>query len=63
MLSNTRDARRAALSVLNMWPFKRNLGQGKSKHPGLAQQNGFDPAFLHMMLRLVKGTAKPNISY
>jgi hypothetical protein len=46
-----------------MWPFKRNLGEGKSKHPGLAQQNGFDPAFLHMMLRLVKGTAKPNISY
>jgi hypothetical protein len=26
----------------------------------LAQQNGFGPAFLHSMLRLVIGTAKPN---
>jgi len=27
---------------------------------GLAQQNDFDPTFLHRMLRLAKGTAKPN---
>jgi hypothetical protein len=46
-----------------MWPFKRNFGQGKSKHRVLAQQNGIGLAFLHMMLRLVKGTAKPNTSY
>jgi hypothetical protein len=29
--------------------------------PVFAEQNGFGPAFLHrMMLRLVKGIAKPN---
>jgi hypothetical protein len=27
---------------------------------GLAQQNGFDPAFLQSLLTLVKCTAKPN---
>jgi hypothetical protein len=27
---------------------------------GLAQNNGFDLAFLHSLLRLVKGMAKPN---
>jgi hypothetical protein len=31
-----------------------------TKHAGVAQQNGFGPAFLHKMLRLVKDTAKPN---
>jgi hypothetical protein len=30
---------------------------GKSKYAGLAQQNAFGPAFLHSLLRLVKGTA------
>jgi hypothetical protein len=29
----------------------------KSKHVGLAQQNGFGPTFLYMKLKLVKGTA------
>jgi hypothetical protein len=29
----------------------------KSKHVGLAQQNGFGPTFLYTMLRLPKGTA------
>jgi hypothetical protein len=32
----------------------------KSKHGGLAEQNGFGQAFLHSLLRLVKGTSKPN---
>jgi len=44
-----------------MWPCKRKLDEEKSKHAGLVQQNGFGPAFLHRMLRLVKGcAAKPN---
>jgi len=36
------------------------LNEEKSKHAGLVQQNGFGPAFLHMMLRLAKGRAKPD---
>jgi hypothetical protein len=32
----------------------------QSKHTGLAQQNDFGTAFLHMMMRLTKGTTKPN---
>jgi hypothetical protein len=47
--------------VLSMWPSKRRLGEEKSKHAGLALQNGFGPASSHRMLRLVKGTAEPNI--
>jgi hypothetical protein len=43
-----------------MWPCKRKLDQEKSKHATLAQQSGFGRAFLHRMLRLVKGMAKPN---
>jgi len=31
---------------------------GKSKHTGLAQQNDFGIAFLHMMMRLAKGHNK-----
>jgi hypothetical protein len=30
------------------------------KHTGLAQQDGFGPAFLHSLLMLIKGQAKPN---
>jgi hypothetical protein len=36
------------------------LDEEKSKHAGLAQQNGFGPAFLHSLLSLVKGTTNPN---
>jgi hypothetical protein len=36
------------------------LDEEMSKYAGLAQQNGFGPAFLHSLLKLVKGTAKPN---
>jgi hypothetical protein len=43
-----------------MGPCKLELDEEKSKHAGLAQQNGFGPAFLHSLLRLVKGTTKPN---
>jgi hypothetical protein len=34
------------------------LHEEKSKHAGLAEQNGFGPAFLHRMLRVAKGTVK-----
>jgi hypothetical protein len=43
-----------------MWRCKRKLDEGKSKHAGSTPQNGFGPAFLHNLLRLVKGTAKWN---
>jgi hypothetical protein len=37
------------------------LNEEKSKHAGLASQNGFGLTFLHyLLLRLVKGEAKPN---
>jgi hypothetical protein len=36
------------------------LDEEKSKHASLALQNGFDPAFLHSLLSVVKGTAKPD---
>jgi hypothetical protein len=37
------------------------LNEEKSKHAaGLASQNGFGLTFLHHLLRLVKGEAKPN---
>jgi hypothetical protein len=37
------------------------LDEEKSKHAGLAQQNGFGLAFQHSLLRLEKGTTKANI--
>jgi hypothetical protein len=43
-----------------MQSCKLKLDEEKSKHVGLAQQNGFGAAFLHNLLRFVKGTAKPN---
>jgi hypothetical protein len=46
-----------------MWPYKRKLDEKKSKHVDLAQQNDFGIAFLHKMLKLVKGTTKPNTYY
>jgi hypothetical protein len=36
------------------------LDKEKSKDAGLGQQNGFGGSFLHSLLRLLKGTAKPN---
>jgi hypothetical protein len=38
------------------------LNEEKSKHGGLASQNGFGLTFLHYLLSLVKGEAKPNTS-
>jgi hypothetical protein len=35
---------RAAPLVHSMWPSKTKLDEEKSKHAGLAQQNGFGPA-------------------
>jgi hypothetical protein len=35
------------------------LHEEKSKHAGLAQRNGFGPAFLHRMLRVAKGSEGP----
>jgi hypothetical protein len=35
------------------------LDEEKSKHVDLAQQSGFGPAILHMMLRLAKDSAHP----
>jgi hypothetical protein len=43
-------------------PYKLKLDEEKSKHAGLAQQNGFGPAFWHNLLRLEKSTAKLNTS-
>ncbi len=43
-----------------MWPCNLKLDQEKWKRAILVQQNGFGPAFLHHLLRLGKGTAKPN---
>jgi hypothetical protein len=62
---------RATPPMLSMWPCKlkfyyekSKLYYEKSKHAGLGKQNGFGAAFgaafLHSLLRLVKGTAKPN---
>jgi hypothetical protein len=36
------------------------LDEEESKHASLAQQNTFGPTFFHSLLRLVKGTTKPN---
>jgi hypothetical protein len=36
------------------------LDEEKSKHAGLARQNAFGTAFLHSLLRLVKGEEKLN---
>jgi hypothetical protein len=61
-----RQALRATPPVLsNFLPckfkLKLKLEEKNSKHAGLAQQNGFGPAFLHTWLRLVyKGIANPN---
>jgi hypothetical protein len=50
---------RATPLVLSIWPCKLKLDEEKSK-TSLAQQKKFGPAFLHNLLRLVKGTANPN---
>jgi hypothetical protein len=52
------DALRPSPAVLSMWPCTLEFDEEKSKHAGLAQENGFGQAHLHGLLRLVKGTAK-----
>jgi hypothetical protein len=49
---------RASPEVLSIWPWTLKLDEENSKHACLSQHNGFGPAFLHSLLRLVKGTAK-----
>jgi hypothetical protein len=49
---------RASPEVLSIWPWTLKLDEENSKHAGPSQHNGFGPAFLHSLPRLVKGTAK-----
>jgi len=46
---------RACPPVLSMRPCKLKLDEENSTYAGLAQENGFSPAFV---LRLVKSAAK-----
>jgi hypothetical protein len=46
----------------NQAPALNWMKKTQNTHCGLAQQNGFGPAFFHRMLRLVKGMAEPNTS-
>ncbi len=46
----------APAPALSMLPCKRKLDEEMSNMP--LWQNGFGPAFLHMLQRLVEGTAK-----
>jgi hypothetical protein len=52
---------RAAPLVFNMWLYNRKFKRRKVKSMSSStQQNGFGPAFLHMMMmKLAQGTAKP----
>jgi hypothetical protein len=47
---------RASPAVLRMWPCTLKLAEEKAKPVILAQENGFSPAYLHSLLRIVKGT-------
>jgi hypothetical protein len=51
------DALRASPAVLSMWPCTLEFDEEKSKHAGLAHENGFGQAYLHGLLRLVNGAA------
>jgi hypothetical protein len=42
----------------SMWHCKVRSDEEKSKHASLVQRNGFVPALLQCLLRLVKGTSK-----
>jgi hypothetical protein len=54
------DFRKSNSTSVQYATLQLKLEEEKSKHASLAQQNGFGPAFLYNLLRLVKGTAKPN---
>ncbi len=45
---------RASPVVFNILHYTSKLDEEKSKYADLAQQNGFGPAFLHSLLRLVR---------
>jgi hypothetical protein len=46
------------LMMLNMCPCKLKLDEEKSTYAGLAQENGFSPAYLLSLLRLIRSAAK-----
>ncbi len=50
------------LEQLHRCTVQQIVYEEMSKLAGWTQQNGFGPAFLHRVLRLAKGTAKPNTS-
>jgi hypothetical protein len=45
-----------------MWPSKLKLDEEKLKHAGLAQQNGFGPTVLDILLRVAKATGEGELS-
>jgi hypothetical protein len=49
---------RASPKVLNMWPCTLGSDEEKSRYADLGQENGFSPANLLSLLRLVKTAAK-----
>ncbi len=63
LLSYICSTLRASPAMLSMGPCKLKLDEEKSKHAGVAQQNGFGQEFVHNLLRLVTGTAQPNTCY
>jgi hypothetical protein len=54
------ESKSTSAPQLSMEPWKLKLDEEKSKHDaGLTNQNHFSPAaFLHSLLRLVKGTSQ-----
>ncbi len=50
------------LEQLHRCTVQQIVYEEMSKLAGWTQQNGFGSAFLHRVLRLAKGTAKPNTS-
>jgi hypothetical protein len=49
---------RTSPAELSVRPCTEKLDEENSKHAGLAEQNGFVPAHLHSLLRLVKRPSK-----
>jgi hypothetical protein len=49
-------------NILGMGPCKLKLNEEQGKHTDLAQHQCFGPAFLHSVLRLIKGTTQAAIA-
>jgi hypothetical protein len=43
-----------------MQPYKLKLHEKKINHVDLVKQNGYEPKFLHNLLKLIKGTTNLN---